>query len=986
MKRALWLLMLPLFLQGDILFNGSFELGCDGFACEKFLRTDTNPALTYLPLRTDAGAPGAGAQSLLIDNSFNESINMYSREFKLKPNTRYRLTGKMKADKPGYKVSFRVFKVDRRWWATRREIETSTQWSDFSTVIATQPKELEGNGWHHLRISFPGDDDAAGNRYWLDDLALVEEGQSADPQLIQATAVPSQNLYYDGEQAELTLKAFNPTTTVYRQTWDINVKDDYLGTELLHLKQQVALAPGETKIIPLGQHKLTRFGGFRVTVNGEKLNSYDSFFCVFGRYEQKPIDIRKHFAVGFCGGLGFKRPPNVKHDAYQVYNTSLEKRFELYAKAGVRIMRDHDGGVRGVDWTSVEWERDTFDFTHLDRQMKLYDQFGITLFPVIGNGFIENTQGWQSQCWPLWVMPMTHRVLENTPNCMTHVKGKILEPPKQLYHNYIYQVAKHLKGRVPVYEITNEPNLYLSPNSYVDYLKEAHDAIRKADPDAKISGFCLTSDHSAAATPWMAECAKLGGLKYVDMVGFHPYRGRELGSIHAADKYIADLRKEMSDYGRSDLELWNTELYYLIDQQVDHNSHAESLIFPHHIAWRFLVDLGENVVQSISIHENQVWKRMLTPNFEHGGANYHELIPSENLVTYNALARLFEGAKAERKLRHRHGAICYVYRKDGKLIAALWQYLKKTGVHADLTGLRVMDIFGNDLPAGEKLLGNAPYYVTAGKGMSEQAFLARLENLSLRLDQPVSCGEMGRLVNDTLHVMLHNDTNETQPCNVGLQGSGLTARNILSCTLPPNARLPLQIPVQFIAEETPADTATLMVYSGSNLFRLPLKLVRNELFGRQFKLENATGELAFGPQNIKLTMWVNDTTDAGPSGKRSPWQTDCVELFFDLNPTFIPITHAQAYTPQTFRLFVTPRDATKLHAQGDIKAEDCKLTVSQDARGYALELTIPAKAGHLLGFDVKIDDAADASDQVKEFQLGKGLKLYQNRCSFSLVK
>ena len=60
---------------------------------------------------------------------------------------------------------------------------------------------------------------------------------------------------------------------------------------------------------------------------------------------------------------------------------------------------------------------------------------------------------------------------------------------------------KHIKGRVPVYEVTNEPNLYLAPEAYVAYLKEANSAIREADPAAKISGFCLSSDFSASATP-----------------------------------------------------------------------------------------------------------------------------------------------------------------------------------------------------------------------------------------------------------------------------------------------------------------------------------------------------------------------------------------------------------------------------------------------------------------------------------------------------
>ena len=90
----------------------------------------------------------------------------------------------------------------------------------------------------------------------------------------------------------------------------------------------------------------------------------------------------------------------------------------------------------------------------------------------------------------------------------------------------------------------------------------------------------------------MDKCAELGGLNYVDAVSFHPYRGRELGALRPADQYIADLREEMKGYGKPDMPLWNTELYYLIDQQVKHNAYEEGLALPHHVAWRFLVDPG----------------------------------------------------------------------------------------------------------------------------------------------------------------------------------------------------------------------------------------------------------------------------------------------------------------------------------------------------------------------------------------------------------
>ena len=108
------------------------------------------------------------------------------------------------------------------------------------------------------------------------------------------------------------------------------------------------------------------------------------------------------------------------------------------------------------------------------------------------------------------------------------------------------------------------------------------------------------------------------------------------------------------------------------------------------------------------------------------------------------------------------------------------------------------------------------------------------------------------------------------------------------------------------------------------------------------------------------------------------------EVFFDLAPEYLPAAHAQAYTPQTFRLFVTPRGTEKLHVMGAVKPDDCKLDVKQSADGYSFKLEIRAATGKMLGFDVKIDDAGNG--KIRETTLGKGKELYRNRCNFSIVK
>ena len=978
MNKTPLLLMLPFALAANTVFNGSFELGTDGFALERELRLATNPSLKFTPLKLSAGAPGAGKNSLMIENPYAEYFDLFSREFKLKPATTYRFTAKLKAEKGGETVRISVLKVDDKWRAYSRMFNfAGGEWQNFDFTFTTEKRE--GNGWHHIQIASATHDGKIADTFYIDDLKIEEIGAPSAP--VNATVAPDKTLYLRGETVKLNLKVFNPSDAAFAQNVSVSIADEYTGKTVFSKSVPVKLVPGEAKTVALDSRKLDRFGCFGLKVDGKGLNVFTQYFSVIGKYEAKPVDITKDFVVGFNGGLGYRISPHVKSPAYTVRNSQFEDRFDLYAKIGCRILRDHDGGVRGVDWSAVEWERGKFDFSHLDRQMALYAKYNITLFPVMGDSFVEKTKYWQNLRWPLWAVLLSERVKDDPPNCALGARGHILLPPKDLFRDYIYQTVKHLKGRVPVYEITNEPNLYLSQEAYVTYLKEANAAIRKADPAAKIAGFCLTSDYGAAATPWMDKCAELGGLDYVDAVGFHPYEGRELGSIRPADKYIADLRADMKKYGKPEMPLWNTEIYYLIDQQVKSNSHEESLIRPHHAVWRFLVDLGEGAVQSISIHENQIWKRLLTPNHWHGGQNFHQLVLSENAVAYNTMARLFEAAKLVKKIRHPNGVICYVFRKDGKLIAAVWQYQKKKGVHADLSAFEVMDIFGNEEAAGDKVIDLAPYYLRPGK-LSDSEFVAKLEKLPIRLEQAVSAGEIARKAGNTLYVMLHNDSDKEQTGIAGITGGGLTALKPLKFTLPARAKQAFEIPVKEVKND--GKPLELMLHLNKNMFRIPLKLSVNTLVSREFKMANAEGKIAFGEGVIKLEMSVKDATDAGATGKRFPWQTDCTELFFDLAPFVIPPTHAHAYTPETFRLFITPRDAVKLHTMGAIKASDCKLDVKQTADGYSFTVAIPAKTGSALGFDVKIDDAGGA--KFMETQLGIGKELYNHRCNFSIVK
>ena len=465
-------------------------------------------------------------------------------------------------------------------------------------------------------------------------------------------------------------------------------------------------------------------------------------------------------------------------------------------------------------------------------------------------------------------------------------------------------------------------------------------------------------------------------MKIPDIVSFHPYNARQLGSLVPADENIAGLRDRMKKYGRPDIPIWNTEVYYLREKKPGFDYLDEREVPPHLAACRFLTDVGEGLGQSIALNLSQIWKRVLTPNARYV-KNYHQLIPSETMVAYNALARLFERSHAVKKIRFPEGAICYIYRKDGALIAAVWNYKKIKGLKADLSAFEVMDLFGNPEKPGEKPLADAPFYLTQGK-LTDQEFIDMLSKLPLRLDRPVFPGELARLAGNKLFVMLINNSDKKQFGQAGVNG-GLIADDPVRFTVEPRSSIVLQIPV---SEGEKGKKTNLVLYHEKNLFRIPLNIVRNTLIDGSFKLENTSGKISFGKGMIRVEMNVSDPSEAKKSDSVKPWETDCVELFFDTEPLHLPYQFAQAYLPTTFRLFVTPRGQKKLHAIGKIDPEKCKLDLKQTPEGYSFTLEIPVQTKKYLGFGVQIDDF----DGTRLRQIATGKDMFDHRCNFGIAE
>ena len=89
------------------------------------------------------------------------------------------------------------------------------------------------------------------------------------------------------------------------------------------------------------------------------------------------------------------------------------------------------------------------------------------------------------------------------------------------FYDYVYNLVNDTKDYVTYYEIWNEYNLSdMTTAEYVEILKTAYSAAKRANPDCRIVGMALASSNPIKA---LEDAKKLGAFDYLDIVSTHYY-------------------------------------------------------------------------------------------------------------------------------------------------------------------------------------------------------------------------------------------------------------------------------------------------------------------------------------------------------------------------------------------------------------------------------------------------------------------------------
>lgn len=972
----------------NLFFNGSFELGKCGCSFDRFYRPKVNPKLeNNLPV-IDRSTRTEGGASLRIDNPFGEEYRLQCKDFLLPAEAEVHVSFQAKGEgaitaQTDFRAPGKPLNLQGKY------CPLTPEWKQYAFTFRTGREQAGGYVLRFVRR--PGEKGSV----WLDDIRVSVTGESDRYSGLEAGVEPGAPVYDRGETVSATLRLRNSADRPYAGKVPVLLRDDYFKTEKPVFLADVKLAPGESAAFPF-TFPAERIGAFSLSPQIPGGRSYHGSIAVLGRYTPRELDFTRDACVGFNGGTASRFVGDTQELCYPGTNMNPDQRLGLMARLGIRLLRSHDSGYSIGSWYLFEPERGVYNTDKFDFDLPLYRKHRIEMLAVpLNSDFIERRYGFETHRFRDWLLPQCEKVKFGRHNQ--------LYPPKEEFRRFIREYARRAAGRIRLFEIFNEPQFCMEIGRYLEYLKIAHEEIKREIPDSCLIAFCSTSDKGENIDKFTIGGLEAGGAAWCDAVSFHPYATPQIGSPYPADEQIREFHRKLAPFRMQ--RTWNTELFYL--RQADYRDHYTSSLFEaHHAATRFLTDLGEGVTQSCPVHIDSVWKKTIHERFRaFVSLNGTDGTFSAIGVAYNPLARFFEGAKPVDKIRYPNGVICYVFTRDGREIAAIWNYGSRRDLSADLSLFEVMDLFGNPVPEAKALqLSAAPYYLRPKNG--GKSFGSQLKKLEIRMDQLIQVQRAARLITDQtgrsiLRVTLFNTGNREVKCSAGLGGRLVCPEGVRSFSVAAGKSITLELPCEVRSRE--GETFLGLVADGRSS-RIALDVTENPAAkaGSEQKFRSKDGKLAASfrierkARTVELVIHVTDATSSGDAANgRALWDQDCVELFFDRTPGHSALEHPGKYTGEVFRLFLLPRWKTnRVHFMDHpvrTTPIDLPCSVETTAEGYTVRLTLPdtlLPAGDReFGFEIKVDDAeSSAGKPVREAYWAAGKEPFRNRLAFGIIQ
>ena len=931
----------------NLLRNSSFELGCSEYSITAgipYSASDFTPGKA----ETDPSTRIHGKYSLFFPNPNRNTMQFSSHDLRLIPGRRYTFSCWIKAEKnTEVEVRFRSCTYDSKGyhWENRLTVWNVTPgWKQYRFTCPAMP-ETNPNG--NLLLTWTAE------KLWLDAASFSETPEPYSPAEEVETAFDRSGnpLLFPGKH-RFTLKAVNHSTRKATRQITLELYDVFYRKSVPLKPIVFDLAPGAIAEQTVSV-ELERYGMFELRMNA---NSTPLLFSVVGELPFRSYSFRNGFSVGVNGHLFHiqstrfqaNEPDGTpKKPLFGACGMNLDEFFARTRQCGFGSIRLHDDGV--FYWWRTEHERGKYDWRPTDNIIRKARKNGLDILPRLGSSeFVAYDKDKFSGTW----------IRKASVHTGVKVIGRAwrILPPPDAWERFIHEFVARYRNEIKCYEIMNEPNLYLTPEQYTDYLKRAYRAAKKADPECVVVGFCSTGDLNGNLGKFLEECGKLGAFQFTDAVSFHPYNAQLDDSPVPAEQQIRQVFAILRKY-RKDLQLWNSELYFVQNQKGLRKPVVEQGEFPvGNLVRRYLIDLGEGLAQSIPVWAPRITGVDLRPEYRWPNYAASTFIPNEYAAATNAFSRFLECGKGKGSLSLLRGLSAWSYEdRNGSPLLACWA--KEEGESFSLIlpdDVHAFDLFGNPLPGKKIEAGNNPIYLKSRNRNPDWKNIQVIPRRKLQVTGARILTEKGKRV---LALEIQNNTRQIQEAAVRIPGAPkqeihLKAQEIRTLLFP--------------APEADRKEVGVIVSDGAGILEHRVHPVSGKFCRpgeKQTVGKNAEFQIRTTSAFLEFQIQVRDDKRGGRI-KDAPWSGDGIELFLDAAPE--RELGREAYTESCYRLFLVPKSSNglpeALTGSPNLDLRGIVYTLNDSGTDYSATIRIPWKNIGMRGpsaiaFDLAVDDS-----------------------------
>lgn len=931
----------------NLLRNSSFELGSAEYSIAAgipYSASDFTPGTA----ERDGSTRIHGKYSLFFPNPNGNVMQFSSHDVTLTPGKRYTFTCQLKSDRPAeVQLLLRSCTYDKKgyhWQNSSTVFRVTPEWKRFSFTMPAIPN---GNPVWNLVLNWKTE------KLWLDAVQLTATPESYVPaEPVEIAFERNQPVRFPGKNS-FTLKAVNHSAGKVSRKVAVQLYDVFYKTAMPLTTLTFELEPGAVTERTFSAD-LSRYGTFELRTDAGNI---PLLFSVLGKLPVRSYSFGNGFSAGVNGHLFHiqstrflpKDPDGLPPAPYfGACGMNMDEFFARTRLCGFGSIRLHDDGV--FYWWRTERERGKYDWSHTDNIIRRARKNGIDILPRLGSSeFMVNIK--HDKFANSWI----RKASTPTDEAATPNFRRILPPP-DAWEAFVYEFVNRYKNEIKCYEIMNEPNLYLSPARYKEYLKRAYRAAKKADPECTVVGFCTTGDLNSNLGQFLEECGKLGAFRYADAISFHPYSAQLDDSPIPAEQQIRQAFAIIGRY-RPGMPLWNSELYFIqtmkgLDKPVEERGE-----FPAgNLIRRYLIDLGEGLSQSIAVWAPHIVGLDLRPGYKWPNFAASTFIPNEHAAATNAFARFLEGGKGIRKLDLLRGVSAWSYQnRNGYPVAACWAMEQGEKFKLELPeNVIAYDLFGNPVPGKTVEIGNDPVYLKGKQPFDDWQSITVIPQRKL-----VVTGARNSVIGgkNVFAIEIRNNTRTKQ--NVAVR---LPETEKQELALAPQEVRTLYFP----APEKPSGTITVLVSDDETVERFSVVPVsgRTARPGTPYPIgNNAEFEIRTSPEFLEFHVTVRDDKRGGRI-KGAPWSGDGIEFFLDTAPD--RELGRKDYTDSCYRLYLVPKSSNglpeALSVSPNLNRNGIQYTLDDKGADFSTVVRIPWKNLGLPGpasltFDIAVDDS-----------------------------